>query len=151
VRIEHNWPLLGVWGSGATLPEFEMMPPEHLLELLPHLALRETTSICWSNVPSCFDSNPWGAGMCVRKSVAAEYCRLFKQSSLCITGRRGKSAVIGGGADREICMVACKNGYGMGIFPQLRITHLIPKKRVAEKYLLELLEANEVANKVLDF
>ena len=39
----------------------------------------------------------------------------------------------------------------MGIFPQLRITHLIPKKRVAEKYLLELAAANEAYNIVLDF
>jgi glycosyltransferase involved in cell wall biosynthesis len=151
VRIKHDWPLMGVWGSGATLPEFEMDPPEHLKELLGHLALRQTTSTCWSNVPSCLASNPWGAGMCVREAVAAEYCRLFKQSSLCIAGRRGKSAVNGAGEDREINFVACKNGYGMGVFPQLRLTHLIPKERVAEKYLLELVERNVISNMLLDF
>jgi glycosyltransferase involved in cell wall biosynthesis len=151
MQIEHDWPWLGVWGSGVTLPELEVDPPEHLKELLPYLAIRETTSTYWSNVPSCDDSHPWGAGMCVRKSVAAEYCKLFKQSSFCITGRRGKSALSGGGADREICIVACKNGYGMGVFPQLRITHLIPKERVAEKYMLELVAAIKAFDMILDF
>jgi hypothetical protein len=151
VRIGRDWPLLGVWGSGATVPEFEMDPPGHLMELIPHLALRETTLTYWSNVPWCADSHPWGAGMCVRKTVASEYCRLVKQSSPCITGHRGKSAIIGGGDDKEICIVACKNGFGLGVFPQLRLTHLIPKERVAEPYMLALAEANEVSNMVLDF
>jgi glycosyltransferase involved in cell wall biosynthesis len=151
VRIKHDWPTLGVWGSGVTLPEFEVDPPEHLKELLPYLTIRETTSTYWSNVPSCIDSHPWGAGMCVRKSVATEYCKLFKQSSLCITGRRGKSTSTRGGADREICFVACKNGYGMGVFPQLRITHLIPKERVGEKYMLELVAASQAFDMVLNF
>jgi len=149
--IKRDWPFLGVWGSGVTLPEFEMAPPSHLEGLLMHLTLRKTAIISWSNVPSCIDSHPWGAGMCVRKSVATEYSKLYRQASIYITGHQGKSVVSGGGEDREICIIACKTGFGMGVFPQLRLTHLIPKERVGEKYLLELAEANLLSDMLLDY
>jgi hypothetical protein len=42
-------------------------------------------------------------------------------------------------------------GLGMGVFPQLRLTHLIPKERIAEKYLLRLVEGSLIAWALLDF
>ena len=66
VRIKREWPQLGVWGSASTAPEFELSPSEHLERLLPYLALRNTATPKWSDVPSCGEAMPWGAGMCVR-------------------------------------------------------------------------------------
>jgi hypothetical protein len=37
-------------------------------------------------------------------------------------------------------MLACSLGLGMGIFPELKLTHLIPSQRVTEEYLLRLHE-----------
>jgi glycosyltransferase involved in cell wall biosynthesis len=151
VRIKDEWPMLGAWGSGAIIPEFERLPPDHLKGLLPYLALRESDRVYWSNVP-CMDnkeSTPWGAGLCVRTSVATEYLRLYEDPSIRLSGRRGKSLM--SGEDVEICFVACNAGAGTGVFPQLRLTHLIPKERIAEKYLLQLVEGTHISNILLEF
>jgi glycosyltransferase involved in cell wall biosynthesis len=150
IRIKREWPLLGVWGSGAMVPEFERLPPDYLKELLLLTLDRpQSKNIYWSNVHSCTESMPWGAGLCVRADVAAAYCKLFENSSLSLTGRQGKSLM--SCDDMEICYVACNAGLGMGVFPELRVTHLIPKERIAEKYLLKLLEGSLISAMVLTY
>lgn len=149
IEIKHVWPQLGVWGAGAIIPEFEVQPTEYVKPLLHYLALREVDAPRWTNVFPCFDATPWGAGLCVRSSVAAVYRQHCEQSSIQITGRRGQMVV--SGEDLEICYLACKSGYGMGIFPELKLTHLIPKQRLAEDYLLKVVEAAVVANLLIDY
>ena len=41
IRIKQEWPRLGVWGSGAIIPEFEVEPAGHLQEFMGMLALRD--------------------------------------------------------------------------------------------------------------
>jgi hypothetical protein len=149
VRIENEWPQLGVWGSGSIVPEFEVQPPDHLLEFLEFLAIRETTSCRWSNVIPCLGAKPWGAGQCVRAGVAEAYCRYFNKSPLRITDRRGNDLSSGG--DVEIDYVACSLGLGVGIFPKLKIIHLIPGFRLEEKYLVRSVEASLMSSILLDF
>ena len=149
VEIKHAWPQLGVWGSGATIPEFEVPPTDYLKPLLHYLAIRDVKTPRWTNVFPSFEATPWGAGLCVRSSVAAAYRQYCEQSSIQITGRRGQMVV--SGEDLEICYLACKSGYGMGIFPELRLTHLIPKERLKEDYLLKIVEAAAVANHLIDY
>jgi glycosyltransferase involved in cell wall biosynthesis len=150
VTIKTDWPHLGVWGSGAIIPEFERQPTEYVTRLLPYLALREISSPQWSNVFPCTAATPWGAGMCVRASVADAYCQFCQSSSIQIADRGGKNILMSGG-DVEICYVACKRGFGMGIFPQLKLTHLIPKERVTAEYLLRIFEGTSTSNLLLDY
>jgi glycosyltransferase involved in cell wall biosynthesis len=150
VRIKNEWPMLGVWGSGAIIPEFEKVPSDHLKGLLPYLALRESDRVCWGNVPiENSESTPWGAGLCVRRNVATNYLRLYDDASIRILGRRGKSLM--GFEDVEICFVACSIGSGMGVFPELRLTHLIRKERIVENYLLRLVEDTQISMMLLNF
>ena len=149
VGIKHAWPQLGVWGAGAIIPEFEVQPTEYVKPLLHYLALREVEAPRWTNVFPCFEATPWGAGLCVRSSVAAAYRQHCEQSSIQITGRRGQ--MLQSGEDLEIDYLACKSGYGMGIFPELKLTHLIPKERLAEDYLLKIVEAAVLANLLIDY
>ena len=90
VGIGRDWPLLGAWGSGSIQADFEVKPSESVMEFLPYLALRETASPQWSNVASCVQAMPWGAGLCVRKAVAVAYCQSCERSSIQITGRVGR-------------------------------------------------------------
>ena len=150
VAIKREWPHLGVWGSGALIPEFESKPRECVTHLLPYLALRENSSPQWSNVFWCMPSMPWGAGMCVRASVATAYCEYCQNSSIQIADRRGTDSLMSAG-DLEICRVACKIGLGMGTFPELRITHLMPKERVELGYLLKVFEGTCASNTLLDY
>jgi glycosyltransferase involved in cell wall biosynthesis len=150
IMIKGEWPFLGVWGSGAIIPEFERQPREDVTQLLPYLALRAPSSPKWSNVFPCLVATPWGAGMCVRASVADAYCQFCQNSSIQIASRRGKKILMSG-EDIEICYVACAFGYGMGVFPQLRLTHLIPKERVTTEYLLKVYEGTSTSNLLLDY
>jgi len=147
VKIGQEWPLLGVWGSGVTAPEFEREPAEHLRQYLFYLALRETTLPRWSNVFPCIEATPWGAGLCLRKVVASTYCQMWDQSHIRLSGRVGRSLM--SGDDMEIGWVACNMGWGMGVFPVLRLTHLIPEERVTDDYLVRMAEASTTSNYLL--
>jgi glycosyltransferase involved in cell wall biosynthesis len=149
LEICNKWPILGAWGSGAIIPEFELEPADDLKSLMPYLALRKTAKACWSNVYLCPEATPRGAGLCVSAAVAKAYCRMNDKSAISISGRRGSSLF--GGEDNEIAYLACDLGFGMGVFPELRLTHLIPKERVSRKYLLKLVEATEASAVLLGY
>lgn len=149
IRIESEWPQLGVWGAGVIVPEFEVQPADNLRDFLENLPLRKIDTCRWSNVISCQDVMPWGAGQCVRASVAKAYREHFDNSSIKITGRQGND--LESGEDIEIDYVACSIGRGVGIFPELRIVHLIPRNRIEEDYLVREAEGSLIATFLLDF
>jgi GT2 family glycosyltransferase len=146
LRIGQEWPQLGVWG-GSIVPEFEVAPPEHLRKYLGVLSLRQISSARWSNVAICSDAQPWGAGLCVRSEIAVAYCRHYRETKIRLTGRSGKD--LGSSEDTEICYVACSLGFGMGLFPELRVTHLIPATRLRLPYLLALTQGLGTSNMLL--
>jgi glycosyltransferase involved in cell wall biosynthesis len=135
--ISQHWPQLGVWGGSIT-PEFEVNPSKYLEEFLGVLAIRKVDTPRWGNVSTCSDAEPWGAGLCVRASVASQYCELYGKSAIQVGDRTGTSVLSGG--DTEICLIACNIGLGMGVFPDLKVVHLIPKERVSEEYLIRITE-----------
>jgi glycosyltransferase involved in cell wall biosynthesis len=149
VGIGRDWPLLGAWGSGSIQADFEVRPSESVMEFSHYLALRETASPQWSNVASCVQAMPWGAGLCVRKAVAVGYCQLCERSSIQITGRVGSATL--SGEDREIALSCCAQGFGFGIFPDLKIIHLIPRHRVSEDYIVRLVEGTTLSDLLLDY
>jgi hypothetical protein len=149
VGIGRDWPLLGAWGSGSIRADFEVKPSESVTAFLHYLALRETASPQWSNVASCVQAMPWGAGLCVRKAVAVAYCQSCERSSIQITGRVGNATL--SGEDREIALSCCAQGSAFGIFPDLKITHLIPRHRVSEDYLVRLVEGTTLSDLLLDY
>jgi Glycosyl transferase family 2 len=149
VGIGRDWPLLGAWGSGSIQADFEVKPSESVMEFLHCLALRETAIPQWSNVTSCLQAMPWGAGLCLRKPVALAYCQLYKRSSIKITGRAGSDTI--SGEDKDIAISCCVHGSGFGIFPNLKITHLIPRHRVSEDYIVLLVEGIMLSDLLLDY
>jgi glycosyltransferase involved in cell wall biosynthesis len=148
LSIGKEWSILGTWGSGATIPEFERQPPETVKALLPYLALRDADAPRWGNVP-VDESTPWGAGLCVRREIAEAYCHLNEQSELKITDRKGKSLLSCG--DLEISYVARRRGFGCGVFPELKLVHLIPKERLSTNYLLNLCQASHTSYLLLTY
>jgi glycosyltransferase involved in cell wall biosynthesis len=148
LRIGHEWPILGIWG-GSIIPEFEIEPPGHLRPFLHAVAMVEVKSPRWSNVINCPDVTVCGAGMCQRADVAAAYRRFYNASDIRLTDRSGEDLLSGG--DVEIGHVACGLGFGIGRFPDLQLTHLIPRHRLAEEYLIRLTEGIETSNHLLNF
>jgi glycosyltransferase involved in cell wall biosynthesis len=149
LKIKQDWQRLGTWGSGAIIPEFEQKPANYLEPYLHRLALRENKEAYWSNVLSCSRAIPPGAGMCVRVHVAKEYCRLHARDTIHLTGRSGGALV--GHEDYEISFVGCHLGFGMGVFPELKMTHLIPKERLSDEYFIRHAEGNQVSGGLLAY
>jgi glycosyltransferase involved in cell wall biosynthesis len=145
-KIARDWPALGAWG-GSIRPEFEEKPAAHLGPYLKYLALREVRRPVWSNVWHCSEAEPWGAGLCMRRHAAIAYVNHRSGPALRLDDRVGKSLL--GGGDSEMAFVACEAGFGMGLFPQLSILHLIPRRRVQEDYLVRLIEGSMTSSFLL--
>jgi len=143
-------PYLGAFGAGNLEPEFEVQPPPEIRPRVHMLALRSVSSARWSNNVRDFESIPWGAGLCVSRPVA----NLYRQSigSLGMTvalGRRGKELF--SGDDDVFSWVAASVGRGFGIFPQLRVTHLIRADRLNRRYFLRLIRGHAFSHGVLHY
>jgi glycosyltransferase involved in cell wall biosynthesis len=152
IKIKQEWPSLGVWGSGSIRGDFEVELPETLRQHRSWLPLREVATPGWSNLTSyeySEDAMPMGAGLCVRKEVAIAYSQFCDQSSLQITDRQGDSLV--GMGDIEISFVCCSLGLGTGVFPELKLTHLIPQHRVSQDYLVRLAEGTCLSDFLLGY
>jgi hypothetical protein len=115
----------------------------------PRLAIRNNKAGWFSNIMPCYGAMPWGAGQCVRAQVAINYRRQFESSSMRINGRTGTS--FDSSEDMEISFVAGAMGLGVGIFPELQLTHLIPKERLHEDYLVRLSEGIFTSNLLLEY
>src|SRR5215213_946920 len=96
----------------------------------------------WSNVPEFSPTLPYGAGLCVRRRVALAWAtQMTKGSPLRLAlDPTGRGLLRCG--DLDLALTAPDIGLGTGLFTALRLTHLIPARRVEPKYLAELQEAN---------
>jgi glycosyltransferase involved in cell wall biosynthesis len=153
IKIGQEWPSLGAWGSGCIRGEFEVEPRESLRSWLP---VREVTAPRWSNLAGIHlfgespeEAIPWGAGLCIRKEVAIAYCQFCDQSSLQIISHQGEGLL--GGEDTEMAFVCCSRGLGVGVFPELKIIHLIPQRRVAKDYIVRFAEGTSISNTLLRY
>jgi hypothetical protein len=151
LTIKRDWPLLGSWGAGTIIPEFELQPSKYLYrnDLTHYLALRESPTPRWTNLAHCHEAIPYGAGLCLRKHVASAYLNHCRDAKITLTDRRGTS--LAGGGDLEISYVACSIGLGMGVFPELKVVHLIRKERVAPRYLRRIFEEAETSDALLAY
>jgi hypothetical protein len=149
LQIGGAWRCLGAWGSGSIVGEFENPPPDHLKAFLGFLGVRDVPQPIWSNSIDCIESTPIGAGLCVRRQTAEAYLEFCRTTSLKISGRKGAS--LGAHEDYEICYLACKHGLGMGVFPELKMSHLIVKERLSDAHLLRLIENVTTSHALLDY
>jgi hypothetical protein len=143
VRLFAKHPRLGAIG-GKSLPDFEVEPSEWLREFLPLLALRDlgdrpciadglrSPGAPRNRYPA--EAAPIGAGMAIRREVAAQWLAGGSDSILC--DRKGKELTSGG--DNDIVFTVLKHGWAVGYFPELVLTHLIPASRLEPDYLARL-------------
>ena len=137
-KIGQAWPQLGAWG-GQTIAEFEERPEEWSKPYL-WLAIREFDRDEWANVPFAGNAMPFGAGICVRRSVVEAYERLIENDPARRALDRTGNKLLGCG-DTDLVLTAYDLGCGTGVFTGLKLTHLIPKDRLSEEYLLRLVES----------
>ncbi|MBL9092682.1 MAG: hypothetical protein JNL96_15790, partial [Planctomycetaceae bacterium] len=149
VKIAEGWPILGTWG-GQCIPQFEVRPNPKLQLFLGGLALRESQQDYWSNFEYWSSSHPYGAGICVRRSVAEQFAdKVRKDSRRLLLGRAGKN--LSAGDDFELNRTACRLGLGCGVFHALKLVHMIPANRVEEHYLRNLWRGITYSNYLIRF
>jgi hypothetical protein len=138
LELAERHPTLGVW-SGRIDLVFEVPPPDWTRKYWPFLVQRLVERDEMSRTLRLEEPLPVGAGMCVRREVAAAYATAARSSSLRLgLDRRGLE--LGSSGDTDLAMLACDLGWQRGVFPQLRVRHLIPPERTSEDYLVRLTE-----------
>jgi glycosyltransferase involved in cell wall biosynthesis len=136
--IVTSHPDLHVFGAGLLEPEYEVRPEPETTPFLPMLALRSVPSPRWSNNPCDRSAMPWGAGLCVTREIAAEYVRLIQQLDMDnLLDRRGDQLFSAG--DDVFSWASARAGKAFGVFPELRVVHLISAGRLTRNYFLNLI------------
>lgn len=147
LKISKDFPHIGAWG-GQIRPEFEQQPPEWTKPYWGMLAIREFNKDNWSNFLHQNESTPYGAGLCVRKSVAKKYAEFVSKDPIRMSfDRKGKQLFSCG--DIDLALTACDLGLGTGQFTSLKITHIIPNSRLKEEYLLKLAKGTHYSTIIL--
>jgi hypothetical protein len=134
LKIEVEWPILGVWG-GQWFAEYEKgMPKDWTFDPWSTHFKRDV----WSNNYDR-DVAPFGGGMFVRNKVANVYVENSKNNPLKkLLGR--KEGTLASYEDYDIAFTGCDLGLGMGRFLALKITHLIPDARTTPEYCAKIRE-----------
>jgi len=141
-------PFLGAW-SGQCQPVFEAPPPDWTRRYWGALCLRSFEREVWSNLPRLADTMPAGAGLCVRRVVAAHYRHLHETGARRFQLDRTGASLVSGG-DNDLAACACAVGLGVGLVPSLKLDHLIGSQRLTADYLERLVEGIEFSSTLLD-
>jgi len=150
LEIAESYPFLGAFGAGVLYPEYEHPPAKQMMPFVSYLAVREATQPLWSNNFRDAHCIPRGAGLCVTASIARRYLALIHQLDIThVLDRRGDKLCCGG--DDLFSWTAISAGQGFGIFPKLRLVHLIAARRVQASYLLPLIESHAYSHGILRF
>lgn len=142
-------PKMGVWG-GHIEPEFESPPPVWTRPLWSYLALREVRQDYYANSLTATKAEPCGAGLCIRREAALKYAQMVHsdpgRSALDRKGRELTSA-----GDTDMVWTTLAMGFGMAMFKDLRLTHIMPAWRLTEEYLVRLSEGLRFSHLVLRY
>lgn len=135
-HIKQN-PLIGVLGAGKIIPEFEAEPSPEKKPYEIMLAIRNENRAYYSNEIKFSKAIPYGAGLCILKSIADNYVISCEKRSVAASLDRSGDALLSGG-DVDLALHACEAGYIAGVIPQLQLIHIIPKSRLETAYLINI-------------
>jgi hypothetical protein len=139
-QIAAEYPFLASW-SGCVNLVFEPGATPPPTAWRTYLTERVCERAIWSNDPGHHDSTPWGAGMCVRRTLADAYrAHCAGDPARLKLDLSGRQLTYGG--DTDIAYFGCTLGLGKGVFPQLKVDHLIPRERCETAYLLRVIEGH---------
>lgn len=148
VGVAAAWPMLGAWG-GQLVAEFEQPPEPGVEALLGYLGIRTFAGARWTNLENA-EIAPVGAGLCLRREVGGRWAAMLRgdpiRRRLGLNGTQTMRC-----EDLDLAFTACDIGLGLGIFEELRLTHLMPAGRVRADYLIDLVEGHAYSYALLQF
>ena len=114
------------------------------------LALRSVAQPTWTNNVADHFCAPWGAGLCCPQRFAIRFSQLVRELKISkVVGRHGQNLFCG--EDDLFSWLSVGSDTGFGIFPELRITHLIPAGRLRQDYLVRLVYGHSFSHAVLRY
>jgi hypothetical protein len=148
--IPMSYSHIGVFGSGTLDPEFEEKPEPVVRPWLSMIGMRTVSRPTWTNNVADYFSAPWGAGLCVPRRIATRYSQFVRELRISkVLDRHGQNLFCGG--DDIFSWLSVGSDTGFGIFPELRITHLIPAGRVRQDYLVRLVHGHSFSHAILRY
>ena len=148
LAIANQYPLVGAFAGNVKLV-FEKSPPEWLTDYQGSLAARIVSDPVWSNEVTA-NCVPNGAGLIVQRKVAESWStRVMADSYISEIGRK-KGALLSAD-DTMLSLSTLKVKLGFGLFPELKIAHLIPETRTSVKYMGKLIRGISYSNHILIF
>jgi glycosyltransferase involved in cell wall biosynthesis len=138
---------VGVFG-GRSLPEYETALPAWFEAIHGPLAIVDHGDADQLVAAAEFQQSrefpkvaPVGAGMCIRTDVFQRWAEeIASHEARRALDRRGASLASGG--DNDIVLSVLEQGYDVGYFPELSLTHIMPAGRLTKDYHARLLEAS---------
>jgi glycosyltransferase involved in cell wall biosynthesis len=149
LRLAERHPCLGAWG-GSSPGEFEVQVPDIMAKHLEYIGVREVTKAQWGNVLTGDLPKPIGAGMFVRRDVALRWMTMLNED----VARRDLDRIgtgLGGSGDHDLALASTLLGLGFGVFPELRLTHLIAAFRLEKDYFLKLVRGTMCSAMILAY
>lgn len=138
LSLAEKMPYIGAFG-GHSEGDFESTPPTWIQPYLGDLVIRNVFSPRWSCMTGTASiiTAPAGAGLVIRSSIANFYLdKVVSDPIRKKLDRRGGNLMSGGDTDMALC--ACELNFGIGLFPELKLRHIIPSERTSLEYMLRL-------------
>jgi glycosyltransferase involved in cell wall biosynthesis len=149
LRLADEYPFVGIWG-GQVFAEFEDPENFYAKNFPTHFTARAFSQDLWTNRKRDYAVMPIGAGLCARRSVLDKYAEICAADPRRkILDRTGERLLTCG--DLDIVFTACDAGYGKALFHELKLTHLIPKKRLCEEFVVGNCEGNQYSATIQNF
>jgi len=149
LRLAAKYPFIGVWG-GQVFGEFEEPENFYARNFPEYFTVRSFGHDQWTNRKRDYDIMPIGAGLCARRSVLLRYADICaadpRRQLLDRTGTRLLTC-----GDLDIVFTACDAGFGKALFHELKLTHLVPRSRLSEAFILGNAEGNQYSATMQNF
>lgn len=147
LEIYRKHSTVGAFGGGIQ-PVFAAEAPAWTKPYWYLLAVRETPEDCLSMHYGDAAAEPCGAGLCVRREVAAQYARYVENDPIRRSLDRSGDSLASAG-DMDLVYTSFDLGYGIGRFAALSLEHLIPATRLTESYFIRIFEAMNYSGTLL--
>jgi glycosyltransferase involved in cell wall biosynthesis len=132
-----QFPNVGVFGPGNISVEFIGHPPAWIQFNKPYFQERHYQSPWFACAEHWQDYYPPGTGQCMRRIIFERYAHNLKCGFLSATGRKGKS--LSSAEDVQIVFEAVKMNFAAGVYPRMKLRHLITEKKANSSYIKRLL------------
>ncbi len=138
IKLFEAYPFVAVWGAGHISVEFPESAPSWIeKEMKPFYLERKRKRTEYATIVEMYcPAYPIGGGMAVKREIMNTYSILVKSHNFKTTDRKAGSGASWG--DTQINWLSIKNGYAVGVSPDLKFQHLISKKRASLEYILRL-------------